>query len=239
MMTPRFRGHIELIGNEETGAPNCVVCGMCQRACPSVCISRGRREDRKGGKGKVLTTYILDFTKCSLCGSCVESCNFNAIHFSKDYNLASFDKNDYIFDLVKRLEDKTLMQSPSLSAGRRARPFSLPKGFVGLVFLLTVGLVIAGALIATNSRRLVRCVAGLALAFTGVAGVYYFLLSPFVAMMQMLIYVGAVCILIAFAHHDGRPRRTRPAAAGPVVLASPIGVQRRGLDLCRPRRTWA
>ena len=96
------------------------------------------------------------------------------------------------------------------------------QGFVGLVFLLTVGLIVAGSVIATSSRRLVRCVAGLAVAFTGVEGIYYFLLSPFVAMMQMLIYVGAVSILIAFAvmmadpeDHTGRGRIG--------VLASPIG----------------
>lgn len=104
-MTPRFRGHIELIGNEETGAPNCVVCGMCQRACPSGCITLSGMKNETG-KGKILTSYVLDFTKCSLCGSCVENCNFNAIRFSKDYNLASFDKNDFVMDLMKRLEDQ-------------------------------------------------------------------------------------------------------------------------------------
>ena len=105
VMTPLFRGHIELIGNEETGQPNCVVCGMCQRACPSVCISLDGKK-AESGKGKVLTNYILDFTKCSLCGSCVESCKFNALRFSKEYNLASFDKNDFSMDLLKRLEDQ-------------------------------------------------------------------------------------------------------------------------------------
>ncbi len=104
-MTPLFRGHIELIGNEETGEPNCVVCGMCQRACPSSCISLDGKKN-ESGKGKVLTSYMLDFTKCSLCGSCVESCNFNALRFSKVYNLASFDKSDFIMDLMKRLEDQ-------------------------------------------------------------------------------------------------------------------------------------
>ncbi len=104
-MTPLFRGHIELIGNEETGQPNCVVCGMCQRACPSVCISLDGKKS-ESGKGKVLTRYILDFTKCSLCGSCVESCNFNALRFSREYNLASFDKNDFVMDLMQRLEDQ-------------------------------------------------------------------------------------------------------------------------------------
>jgi len=105
VMQARFRGHIELIKNEE-GEPNCVVCGMCQRACPSGCITvAGKKEE--GAKKKTLTKYVLDFTKCSLCGSCVESCKFNAIDFSKEYNLASTRKEDYIFDLLKRLEEKS------------------------------------------------------------------------------------------------------------------------------------
>ena len=78
---------------------------MCQRACPSDCISLSGQKN-ENGKGKVLTSYVLDFTKCSLCGSCVESCNFNALRYSRVYNLASFDKNDFIIDLMKRLEDQ-------------------------------------------------------------------------------------------------------------------------------------
>ncbi|PIE58961.1 MAG: NADH-quinone oxidoreductase subunit J [Desulfobulbus propionicus] len=70
--------------------------------------------------------------------------------------------------------------------------------FAGVIFLLTIALLLTGALIAVVSKRLVRAVAGLALCFTGLAGIYYFLLSPFLAMMQMLIYVGAVSILISF-----------------------------------------
>ena len=43
------------------------------------------------------------------------------------------------------------------------------EGFVGLIFLITIGMIICGAVMATTSKRLVRCVAGLAVAFTGVA----------------------------------------------------------------------
>jgi NADH-quinone oxidoreductase subunit I len=103
-MYRRFRGHIELIGDEE-GKPNCIVCSMCQRACPSGCISLGGVKP-EGSKKKVLTSYILDFTTCSLCGSCVESCNFNALQFSNEYNLASTRKEDFIMDLLKRLEEQ-------------------------------------------------------------------------------------------------------------------------------------
>lgn len=103
-MCNKYRGHIELISNEE-GQPNCVVCGLCERACPSNCITLAGKKP-EGEKKKVLTKYILDFTKCSLCGSCVESCNFNAIEYSKEYNLASTRKEDFIFDLLKRLKER-------------------------------------------------------------------------------------------------------------------------------------
>jgi len=104
-MTPRFRGHIELVKDEETGETKCIVCGMCQKNCPSNCITVNG-EKREGVKGKVLTEYTLDFTKCSLCGFCVEGCPTAAITFSKDYNLAGVRKEAYIFDLKKRLEAK-------------------------------------------------------------------------------------------------------------------------------------
>lgn len=103
-MPERFRGHIQLIGDEE-GKPNCIVCMMCQRACPSQCISlSGKKEE--GQKKKVLSSYVLDFTKCSLCGSCVESCNFDALEYSKEYNLASTRREDFTIDLLQRLEDQ-------------------------------------------------------------------------------------------------------------------------------------
>lgn len=103
-MPDRYRGHIELIADEE-GKSKCIVCMACQRACPSDCISLGGKKP-EGSKKKVLTSYKLDFTKCSLCGSCVEACKFDAVEFSKEYNLASTRKEDFHFDLLKRLEER-------------------------------------------------------------------------------------------------------------------------------------
>ncbi len=103
-MTNRYRGHIELISNEE-GKPKCISCMMCQRACPSGCISLAGKKV-EGQKKKVLSKYTLDFTKCSLCGSCVESCNFDALEYSKEYNLAGRSREEFIFDLLKRLEER-------------------------------------------------------------------------------------------------------------------------------------
>ncbi len=101
-MTSRYRGHIDLTRDEATGKPKCVVCMACQRACPSGCIKLDGAK-AEGAPRKSLTSYTLDFTTCSLCGLCVESCSFDAIHFSKDYNLASLKKDDYKMDLLKRM----------------------------------------------------------------------------------------------------------------------------------------
>jgi NADH:ubiquinone oxidoreductase subunit 6 (subunit J) len=69
----------------------------------------------------------------------------------------------------------------------------------GLIFAGFVVVTLAGALVAALSRQMVRCVCGLALSSVGLAGLYYFLASPFLALMHILIYVGAVCVVIMFA----------------------------------------
>ena len=67
------------------------------------------------------------------------------------------------------------------------------------VFVSFVVATLSGAVLAVASRRLVRSVCGLALSFLGLAGLYYYLQSPFLALMQILVYVGAICITIMFA----------------------------------------
>jgi NADH-quinone oxidoreductase subunit I len=102
-MPPRFRGHIELVRDPASGKPKCFVCKLCEKACPSDCITvEGMKPE--GARRKTVTYYRLDFTKCSLCGSCVEACRDGAIRFSREYNLASTSKEDFIMDLFKRLE---------------------------------------------------------------------------------------------------------------------------------------
>ncbi len=66
-------------------------------------------------------------------------------------------------------------------------------------FTFYIVLIISGGLVAALSRILVRALVGLAVTFLGVAGLYLLLASPFLAFMQLLIYVGAICILIFFA----------------------------------------
>ena len=89
---------------------------------------------------------------------------------------------------------------------------------VGGIFLVCIATTLVGALIAVMTARAIRCVCGLAICCIGLAGLYYFLHSPFLALMEILIYVGAVCVTIVFAvmlAETGEPLRddNRGAAA--------------------------
>ncbi len=56
-----------------------------------------------------------------------------------------------------------------------------------------------GGLMAVFSSNIIRALLGLIIVMSGVAGIYLLLNSPFIAFMQLLIYVGAISVLIFFA----------------------------------------
>lgn len=89
--------------------------------------------------------------------------------------------------------------------------------------LLVVFLACAGALVAVLPRNIIYSVFGLVMCLTGVAGLYIFLGSEFVAMMQLLIYVGAICITIVFAVMLSEPARVKKPPRSPFkILVSAV-----------------
>ncbi len=84
------------------------------------------------------------------------------------------------------------------------------------IFVLCLVTMAIGASIAVFTTRLIRSVCGLAICCIGLAGLYYFLHSPFLALMEILIYVGAVCVTIVFAvmlAEPDEPARTEKSGA--------------------------
>jgi NADH:ubiquinone oxidoreductase subunit 6 (subunit J) len=70
---------------------------------------------------------------------------------------------------------------------------------VTLPFFVLSALTIIGAAAALALRNLVHCVLALMLAFVGLAGLYLQLDAQFLGFAQILVYIGAVAILIVFA----------------------------------------
>lgn len=106
-MPERFRGHVQLILDPETGKSRCTACGLCVRACPSDCLEVDGLK-KEGEKKKSVSLYKLDFTTCSLCGSCVEACPSDAIEYSKAYNVVSRNRDDFArMDLMQDLQQRS------------------------------------------------------------------------------------------------------------------------------------
>lgn len=78
------------------------------------------------------------------------------------------------------------------------------------IFILVLVVTMAGALTTVLSGSLVYAAIGLVATMFGIAGLYVYLNAPFLAMMQILIYVGAIAILIALAIMLAGPFYKRP-----------------------------
>jgi len=68
-----------------------------------------------------------------------------------------------------------------------------------VAFWIISAITIIGAVLAVTLRNLVHCVLSLVLFFLGIAGHYFLLRADFIAAVQILLYIGAVAVLILFA----------------------------------------
>ena len=102
-LSSAYRGHIELKIFEDTLTHKCIVCLNCENTCPSGVIRvQGERQKDKGPK--TLTHYVIDFSKCSLCGLCVEICPTQTLQYSREYELIGETPSDCQIDLLARLK---------------------------------------------------------------------------------------------------------------------------------------
>jgi NADH-quinone oxidoreductase subunit J len=116
-----------------------------------------------------------------------------------------------------------------------------PAGLASGAFLLVVAIMVVGALIAVAARNIFHNVLGLAMSLFGVAGLFIFLNSPFVALMEILIYVGAICIAICFAVMLSQPLYLPPPPRNPMKILGALagaGLIFVFLGLLTKRTTW-
>jgi NADH-quinone oxidoreductase subunit J len=68
-----------------------------------------------------------------------------------------------------------------------------------LIFLVLAGVMLGSALLVVVGRDIIRSALWLILSFAGLAGIYGLLGSPFMAITQVLVYIGAIAVLVLFA----------------------------------------
>jgi len=86
-----------------------------------------------------------------------------------------------------------------------------------LAFYAMLVVTISGAVAALEAREIIYGAIGLAFSFFGVAGLFFLLDAPFVAVFQITVYIGAVAVLILFTVmlvREGRWMRDSPGRVG-------------------------
>ena len=86
---------------------------------------------------------------------------------------------------------------PAALAMNPAQP--IPAGLTDVLFYVVAGLTIAGAAGVALSHNILYSAIGLLAALLGVGALYVFLAADFLAVAQLLIYIGGVLVLVLFA----------------------------------------
>jgi NADH-quinone oxidoreductase subunit J len=103
-----------------------------------------------------------------------------------------------------------------------------------VLFLFLAAAMIGSALLVVTLRDIIRCGIAMVAAFAALAGMYVMLGAPLVAAAQVLVYIGAIAVLILFAvmltQAKNAPARlvfqtqAIPAALAAIVLAVVVAV---------------
>jgi NADH-quinone oxidoreductase subunit I len=101
-----FRGPIRLRAFPD--GHHCVACGECWRTCPSGVIKvqglKAQAKDHNRAR-----YFFIDFSRCSLCGLCVEVCPQQALAFSREYETVGPSRYLGVKDLIAALEQEEVV----------------------------------------------------------------------------------------------------------------------------------
>ncbi|MGB8215426.1 MAG: NADH-quinone oxidoreductase subunit J [Anaerolineales bacterium] len=113
-----------------------------------------------------------------------------------------------------------------------------------IIFLLTGAVIIVSALLVVTVRNLLHAALWLVVALFGVAGLYALLQANFLAVVQVVVYIGAIAVLFIFAVMltrrelmdkgvQTRPNWWIPALLGVAVLAGLVNLILNAMNVYR------
>ncbi len=107
-------------------------------------------------------------------------------------------------------------------------------GWDDLLFMVLAGIMVGSALLVVTMKDIIRCGLAMIVCFAALAGLYVFAGAPLVAGAQVLVYIGAISVLVLFAIMLTQTKagpaalvfqtQAVPAAIAAVVLALLIAV---------------
>ena len=72
-------------------------------------------------------------------------------------------------------------------------------GWDDLLFMTLAGVMLIAGLLVVTMRNIIRCALAMIVCFAALAGLYVIASAPFVAAAEVLVYIGAISVLVLFA----------------------------------------
>jgi NADH-quinone oxidoreductase subunit I len=92
----------------EDGLEKCIGCSLCAGACPARCIyveaAENTEEQRFSPGERYAARYEINMLRCIFCGYCQEACPTGAIVLRKNFELADYEREDFIYTKEQLLE---------------------------------------------------------------------------------------------------------------------------------------
>ena len=195
--SPRYRG-LHAQRRYPNGQERCIACKLCEAVCPALAITI---ECDVGADGTRRTTrYDIDLFKCIYCGFCEEACPVDAIVETRihEYHMENRGENIMTKDKLLAVGERyEAMIAADKAADARYR-YSHRASITEMLFYAFRG-VLRRSPRSASSRRATRARAlFLVLAFVHSAVLWLLMEAEFLAIVLMLVYVGAVMVLFLF-----------------------------------------
>ena len=91
---------IKFRGMHKMDHEKCIACRLCVMACPNSSIEMKLKEGKEKSRKLDDHVYKINIGKCIWCGLCAEACPTNALSMSKEFELAGYDRNNFIVDFT-------------------------------------------------------------------------------------------------------------------------------------------
>jgi NADH-quinone oxidoreductase subunit I len=92
----------------EDGLEKCIGCSLCAGACPARCIyveaAENTDENRFSPGERYAARYEINMLRCIFCGYCEEACPTGAIVLEKNFELANYHREDFIYTKERLLD---------------------------------------------------------------------------------------------------------------------------------------